>query len=222
MLKGLPKPLGVMACNDMRGQHVLEACARVRLRVPEEVAVIGVDDDALLCELCDPQLSSVVPNAEGVGYEAAALLDRLMAGKAPLKTPLLISPLGITTRQSTDILAVEDPHIATALRFIREHACLGATVGDVLAHVPLSRTMLERGFRKYLGRSPQQEIRAIQMKRVSQLLADTNLKLAEIAELAGFKHPEYLNVAFKRDTGQTPGKYRKASKRHRGDSLGQP
>lgn len=219
MLHALPRPLGVLACNDLRGQHVLEACARVGLRVPEDVAVIGVDDDVLLCELCDPPLSSVVPNAEGVGYEAAALLDRLMAGKAPPQEEQLIAPLGIATRQSTDILAVEDPQIAMALRYIREHACEGATVGDVLCHVPLSRTMLERGFRKYLGRSPQQEIRSIQVKRVKQLLADTNLKLAEIAELAGFKHPEYLNVAFKREAGQTPGNYRQASKRHGNDGL---
>jgi LacI family transcriptional regulator len=216
-LRGLPRPLGVLACNDLRGQHVIEACARVGLRVPEEIAVVGVDDDVLLCELCDPPLSSVVPNAERVGYEAAALLDRLMAGGPAPEEDLLVFPLGITTRQSTDVLAIEDAHIATAVRYIREHACRGATVGDVLAQVPLSRTMLERGFRKYLGRSPQQEIRAIQLKRVKQLLADTNLKLVDIAERAGFKHPEYLNVVFKREAGQTPGEYRRDSKRQQSE-----
>src|SRR5208337_1193346 len=122
-LRALPRPVGILACNDMRGQHVLDACQRVNLGVPEEVAVIGVDDDVLLCELCDPPLSSIIPNAERVGYEAAALLDRLMAGEKPQCRESRIEPLGVTTRQSTDVLAIDDPHIAAAVRYIREHAC---------------------------------------------------------------------------------------------------
>jgi LacI family transcriptional regulator len=208
-LAGLPRPVGVFACNDLRGQHVLDACQRIGLAVPEEVAVIGVDDDVLLCELCDPPLSSVVPNPERIGYESAALLDRLMAGEKPQRDEWLIEPLGVTTRQSTDVLAIDDPHVAAAVRFIREHACTGATVADILAQVPLSRTILERRFRKYLGRSPQAEIRSVQLKRVKQLLAETDLRLERIAELAGYEHPEYLSVVFKRETGQTPGEYRR-------------
>jgi LacI family transcriptional regulator len=211
-LLSLPRPVGVLACNDMRGQHVLDACKRVNLSVPEGAAVIGVDDDALLCELCDPPLSSVVPNPERIGYEAAALLDRLMAGDTPPHDEWRIEPVGVTTRQSTDVLAIDDPHVAAAVRFIREHACQGATVPDVLSHVPLSRTVLERQFRKYLGRSPQAEIRAVQLKRVRHLLAETDLRLARIADLAGFEHPEYLSVVFKRETGQTPGQYRRQVK----------
>jgi LacI family transcriptional regulator len=208
-LAALPRPLGVLACNDLRGQHVLDACERVGLAVPEEVAVIGVDDDVLVCELCNPPLSSVVPNPERIGYEAAALLARLMAGEKPETDDWQVEPLGVTARQSTDVLAIDDPHVAAALRYIREHACEGATVGDVLARVPLSRTILERRFRKYLGRSPQGEIRAVQLKRVKQLLAETDLRLERIAELAGYEHPEYLSVVFKRETGQTPGQYRR-------------
>jgi LacI family transcriptional regulator len=208
-LRSLRRPAGVMACNDMRGQHVLDACQREHLGVPEEIAVIGVDDDVLLCELCDPPLSSVVPNPERIGYEAAALLDRLMAGEKPPRGEWRIEPLGVTTRQSTDVLAIDDIHVAAAVRYIREHACHGATVRDVLAHVPLSRTILERRFRKYLGRSPQAEIRAVQLKRVQQLLAETDLRLDRIAELAGYDHPEYMSVVFKRQTGQTPGEYRR-------------
>jgi LacI family transcriptional regulator len=208
-LQSLPRPVGVLASNDMRGQHVLDACQRVHLGVPEEVAVVGVDDDALLCELCDPPLSSVVPNAERVGYEAAALLDQLMAGAKPPRQALLIEPLGVTARQSTDVLAIDDAHVASAVRYIREQACHGATVNDVLEQVPLSRTILERRFRKYLGRSPQAEIRAVQLKRVKQLLGETDLRLEQIAELAGYEHPEYLSVVFKRETGLTPGKYRR-------------
>lgn len=209
LLKSLPRPLGVLACNDMRGQHVLDACQRVGLSVPEEVAVVGVDNDVLLCELCAPPLSSVVPNPERIGYEAAALLDLLMAGKKPPVQQRQIAPLGVITRQSTDVLAIDDPNVATAVRFIREHACAGATVKELLAQVPLSRTILERRFRKYVGRSPQAEIRAVQLKRVRQLLAETDLRLDRIAELAGFEHPEYMNVVFKRATGKTPGQYRR-------------
>ncbi|OAI39489.1 XylR family transcriptional regulator [Planctomycetaceae bacterium SCGC AG-212-D15] len=217
-LAHLPRPVGVLACNDMRGQHVLDACQRVGLAVPEEVAVIGVDDDVLLCELCDPPLSSVVPNPERIGYEAAALLDRLMAGEKSAdldNAERFIEPLGVTPRQSTDVLAIDDPHVAAAVRFIREHACSGATVGDVLTHVPLSRTILERRFRKYLGRSPQAEIRSVQLKRVKQLLAETDLRLERIAELAGYEHPEYLSVVFKRETGETPGEYRRQAQPQR-------
>ena len=210
-LRSLPRPVGLMACNDMRGQHVLDAAQRIDLAVPEELAVIGVDDDAVLCNLCHPPLSSVVPNADRVGYEAAALLDRLMAGQAPPADALLIAPLGVTTRQSTDVLAIDDPTIASVVRFIRERACQGCSMKDVLRHTPMSRSLLERRFRQYLGRSPQGEMRAVQMKRVRQLLADSDLSLAEIAGLAGYAHPEYMSVVFKRETGQTPGQYRAAA-----------
>ncbi|HVW02320.1 MAG TPA: DNA-binding transcriptional regulator [Planctomycetaceae bacterium] len=210
-IQSLPKPVGVMACNDRRGQQVLDACRRIEVAVPEEVAVIGVDNDELLCDLCDPPLSSVVPNAERVGYEAAALLDRLMRGETLEQSEWLIEPLGIITRQSTDVLAIDDRQVASAVRFIREHACEGIGVDDVLRHVPLSRSVLERRFRKYLKRSPQIEIRSVQMKRVKQLLAETDLPLERIASLAGFEHPEYMSVVFKRETGQTPGQYRRAT-----------
>jgi LacI family transcriptional regulator len=208
-LRKLPRPVGVFACNDLRGQHVLDACQRVGLAVPEEVAVIGVDDDALVCELCNPPLSSIVPNAERIGYEAAELLDRLISGATTPTSEVLVAPLGVNARQSTDVLAIDDPHVAAAVRYIREHACDGATVNDVLARVPLSRTILERRFRKYLGRSPQAEIRFVQLKRAKQLLAETDLRLERVAELSGFAHPEYLSVMFKRETGQTPGRYRR-------------
>ncbi len=205
----LPRPVGVMACNDVRGQHVLDACSRVDLAVPEEVAVIGVDNDELLCELCDPPLSSVIPNAERVGYEAAELLDQLMDGQKPERGLRLVEPLGIATRQSTDVYAIDDPDVAAAVRFIREHACEGISVDDVLRQVPLSRSMLERRFRKYLRRSPQREIRNVQIKRIKQLLAETDLTLEQIAQLAGFVHPEYMSVVFKREVGSTPGQYRR-------------
>jgi LacI family transcriptional regulator len=188
---------------------VLDACARGDLLVPEQAAVIGVDNDELLCGLCNPPLSSVIPNPEGIGYEAAAWLDRMMQGeKASDDAMLEVPPLGITVRQSTDIFAVPDAEIARALRFIRDHACEGVTVQDVLNHLRVSRSWLERGFRNHLGRSPQAEIRRTQVARCKELLRMTDLPLERIARLTGFKHPEYMSVLFKRETGETPGRYR--------------
>ena len=207
-LQSLPRPTGIFACSDMRGQHVLDACQRIDMAVPEEVAVIGVDDDAVMCNLCHPPLSSVVPNAERVGYAAASLLDRLMSGEKPPTQPMLIEPLGVTTRQSTDVLAIDDPAVAAVVRFIRERACHGCSMKEVERHSTLSRSLLERQFRKYLGRSPQAEIRAVQLKRVKQLLGESDLPLEKIAALAGYSHPEYMSVVFKRETGLTPGDYR--------------
>lgn len=217
-LASLPRPLGVLACNDARGYQVLESCQRIDAAVPDEIAVIGVDDDELCCSVCRPPLSSVMPNPERIGYEAAALLDRLMGrpgaerGKKNECREVFIEPLGVTTRQSTEVLALDDPNLAAAVRCIREHACEGITVPEVLKRVPLRRIELERRFRKYLGHSPQAEIRAVQLKRVKQLLADTDLSLEQIARLAGYKHPEYMNVVFKRLTGQTPAHYRQQLK----------
>jgi LacI family transcriptional regulator len=207
-LVSLPRPLGLLACDDLLGQQVLDACHRIGAAVPEEIAVLGVDDDSLLCELSQPPLSSVRPDSERIGYEAASLLDRLMAGERPASAERLVAPLSICTRRSTDVLAIDDPVIAAAACYIRENACRGATMRDVLREVPMSRTVLEQRFRRYLGHSPRAEMRAVQLKRVRQLLAETDLPLDRIARLAGYKHPEYLNVVFKRLMGQTPGQYR--------------
>jgi LacI family transcriptional regulator len=133
-----------------------------------------------------------------------------MAGGMQPAADQWIAPLGIATRQSTDVLCIEDADVAAAVSFIRERACSGVTVEQVIEHVAVSRSLLERRFRKYLGRSPQAEIRFIQVKRVKQLLADTDLPLDAIAELAGYVHPEYMSVVFKRSTGQTPGEYRRS------------
>ena len=207
-LRSLPKPIGIMACNDFRGQHVLEACREIKLSVPEQVAVIGVDNDHVICDFCQPPLTSVVPAAERIGYEAAKTLDRLMNGESLESPHRTVSPLGIAARQSTDILAIDDQDVVAALKIIRDQACQGLTVERILREVPIARSSLERRFRKYVGRSPQAEIRDVQLKRARRLLRETDLPLAQIAERTGFKHSEYFSVVFKRETGQTPGKYR--------------
>jgi LacI family transcriptional regulator len=208
-LGSLSKPAGVMACNDMRGFQVLDGCRSAGSKVPDEVAVIGVDDDTLLCGLCDAPLSSVIPNTQHIGYEAAALLDLLMEGGRPGFKERLIPPLGVATRLSTDVLAVEDTAFLFALRFIREHACHGITVDDVLQGIPMSRMTLERRFRKYLGHSPHAEIRAVQVGRARQLLAETEHTVHRIAQLVGFEYPEYFHVVFKREVGLSPGEFRR-------------
>jgi LacI family transcriptional regulator len=207
-IQALKKPVGIFATNDLRGQHVLDACARDDCAVPEEVAVIGVDNDELLCSLCSPPLSSVIPNPERIGYEAAAWLDRMLRGEVPEVREIEIPPKGIAVRQSSDVFAVSDPVIVSALRFIREHACEGTTVQELLDHLCVSRSWLEKKFRKLLGRSPQAEIRNVQVKRCKELLRTTDLSLEKIASLTGFVHPEYMSVVFKREVGATPGQFR--------------
>lgn len=207
-LEALPKPVGIMACYDIRGQQVLDACRQAGLAVPAEVAVIGVDNDELLCDLASPPLSSVIPNAHRTGYEAAALLNKLMAGRTVPPKAHLIPPLGVAARQSTDVLAVDDRDIARAVQFIREHACEGIAVGDVLQAVPLSRRVLEQRFQRLLGRTPREEILQVRLNRVKQLLSETDLPLYLVAERTGFEHVEYLSVVFKRETGVTPSAFR--------------
>lgn len=212
-LADLPKPIGVMCCNDICGQQVLNACREMGIRVPDEVAVIGVDNDTVHCELSDPPLSSVMPNTRRIGYLAAELLDRMIDGEPPGSNKIFIEPTGIVTRLSTDVLAIDDPDIIEAVRFIREHACEGINVDDVVKHVPLSRRVLERRFRAILDRSPNEEIVRMQISRVKQLLTGTELPLTSIAQSAGFKHVEYMSTVFSKLTGAPPSRFRAETQR---------
>jgi LacI family transcriptional regulator len=205
----LPKPLGVMACYDFKGQQILDVCRELGVAVPEQIAVIGVDNDARLCRLCTPPLSSVIPDTHRTGYEAAQLLDSLMRGKPVPTEAILIPPIGIAERQSTDVFALDDPDVVAAMRFIREHACDGITVADVLRVVPLSRRKLEQRFLKLVHRTPYAEISRIRMERAGRLLRETSLPLAEIARRSGFSDPLYLSRAFKKYVGTSPRAYRK-------------
>ena len=208
-LKRLPRPVGIMACYDIKAQKLLDVCRELDIAVPEEVAVIGVDNDQLLCDLADPPLTSVICNTRRTGFEAASLLDRMMSGEKVGPESILVKPLSIEARQSTDILAIDDPDVVSAVRFIRENAMSGINVGDVLRQVLLSRRMLESRFQKILGRSPHQEITRLRIERVKQLLTETDLPLSEIAARTGFQHNEYMSVAFKKAIGVAPGKYRR-------------
>ena len=207
-VKKLPKPVGVAACYDLRGQQILDACRRACIAVPDQVAVVGADNDELICELSHPPLTSIIPNTQRTGYEAAALLDAMMSGRASRGETYLIPPVGMATRQSTDVLAIEDRHVAQAVRFIREQACRGINVQDVLKAVPQARRLLESRFKKTLGRTPHDEIIRVQIERVKELLGETDLPLAVIAERTGFAHVEYLSVVFKKKVGLPPSRFR--------------
>jgi len=206
----LPKPIGLLAGHDLSGHQVLNACRQAGVAVPDEVAVIGVHNDELICQLADPPLSSVVPNTHRIGYLAAEILDCMMAKRKAPTSPVLVPPLGIVARRSTDVLAIPDQDIADAVRYVHEHACEGICLDDVVNQLGLSRRTFELGFRKHLGRSPHAEVLRVQLERAKLLLADTDLKISAIAARCGFRHHEYMHVAFKRHMGQTPGQYRHA------------
>ncbi|SPE60888.1 Transcriptional regulator [Verrucomicrobia bacterium] len=207
-----PRPLALLACNDICGQQVLNACREHGVNVPGEVAVMGVDDDEVLCTISEPPLSSIKPDAERVGTEAAALLDAMMKGKRAKPRLVEIPPLWIVERASTDIVAIEDPVMVQALRFIRSHVNEGINVKDVLAHVGCSRTDLGVRFRHWLKTSIRTEIVRIRLDRACSLLRQTNLGLAEIARQSGFRDAPSFCRLFQNRLRQTPTQYRHAKK----------
>lgn len=210
-LRSLHHPTGLFVCNDIRGQQVLNACRTAQIALPDEIGVIGVDDDDAICLLCDPPLSSVRPNAELVGYRAAEVLQAMIDGTSEFHDIEYIRPLNVAERLSTQVVALEDRELARVCRFIRQHACSGINVEDIAEVSSLSRRQLERRFRKLIGHTPHQEITAVQINRVKQLLRETEMTLEQIAHRAGYGHKESLSSVFKRETGETPGEYRSLS-----------
>jgi LacI family transcriptional regulator len=176
--------------------------------VPDQAAVLGVDNDETVCEVCDPPLSSVAANHARVGYEAAELLDGLMQGRRAPKRPVYVEPTGVVARRSTDAMAIADSDIAAALRFIRENACQPIHVSDVVEHVAISHTALKERFRQWVGRTVHEEITRARMDEAKRLLAATDLSLRQIAHRLGYRQQEYLGVVFKQYTGKTPAQFR--------------
>lgn len=207
-LKGLKAPTGLFVCNDICGQQVLNVCRMLEIDVPDDLAVIGVDNDDAICPLCDPPLSSVYPNAEEIGFRAAAKLHSMMQGISVSRVKEYVPPLRVEQRLSTQSAAIQDREVARACRFIRQHACEGIDVLAVSEYSRLSRRQLERRFRDSLGRSPKEEITATQIAKVQQLLRETQMTLESIAPVTGYSHPQRLCSVFKRETGMTPTQYR--------------
>lgn len=208
-LESLPKPIGLMASYDIQAQQVLDTCREMEIHIPDQVAVVGVDNDPILCNLAHPSLTSVIPDAVKAGYVASELLERMMKGESVPTDAQLLPPLGIMTRQSTDVWAVDDEEIARAAKFIRDNAFKGITVADVLREIPMSRRILEKKFREATGKSPHDAIVSQRLAKVEQLLKETDLSLEAIALRTGFEHPEYMNVVFRKHFKEPPGKYRR-------------
>lgn len=208
-LVSLPRPLAVCTRTHLQGRAVLDACRQAGLRVPEEVAVLAGDDDPLLCQHATPPLSAIDISTRRIGLVAAAVLERLMRGGMRRVRATLLPPLGVVTRQSTDVLAVPDVELARALVQIRHRACDAIHVGDIMRDVALSRRQLERGFRDLLGRTPAEEIRRVRIARARQLLATTELPVSHVARACGFTSAAYLATAFRRACGMTPLEFRR-------------
>lgn len=211
-LQARPRPLGLMIASDQFGPDVVEACRRSNLMVPEEVAIVGVDDDAPFCDVCVPRLSSVAPHHEKVGYEAAVLLDRMMSGEPAPKEPIRIKPLGLRIRRSSDAWALDDPALVKAMTYIRAHAYDGVAVDAIAQAAGLSRSVLQRRFQGAIGETVLDVITKVRLARAKEMLLNTNLAIADIAERSGFRHQEYLGYVFRRKTGQTPAAFRRTAK----------
>jgi len=211
-VRELPKPVAIVTWTSERGREVLYACRALGLLVPEQVAVMGGDEDSLLCETCNPSLSGVVLTSARIGYEAAALLDRLLHGAPGPSRPILIEPTRVIVRRSTDTLAIEDQDLARAIAFIRINASTPIQVSDVLRTVPVSRSWLERRFQEALGRSPAEEIRRVRLERAKQLLAESDMPVPQVAASSGFGSREYFAHAFRQATGLTPRQFRKRAR----------
>jgi len=217
-LLSLPKPIGLMAAMDVRGRQVIEACCHCNINVPEEIAVLGVDNDTLVCSLCNPPMSSIAIDAEAGGYRAAEFLDILMQrektrrGKNRFSLPCLryiISPTGVVLRRSTECFAVDDEFVVEALKFIRINALLLLSVDQVADHLDISRRTLEMRFQKYLHRSVLSEINRQRLEQIRLMLADRTMSIQEIADSCRFESAAYLCRFFRRETGQTMNEYRK-------------
>lgn len=204
-----PRPLAVFACNDIRAQQVLNTCREHGFRVPEDIAVMGVDCDDVLCNLCDPPLTSIEPDTERMGYEAAQLLARAMSGETNLPPFTLISTLRLVERASTDVIAMDDPVMVQAVRFIRNDIGRGISVKDVLSHVGRSRTDLEQRFRRWLGTSIRLEIQRRRLDCARMLLRETDLNLEMVARRSGFATAAHLCRLFQQQFRQTPTQFRR-------------
>jgi len=206
-LASLPRPLALFAANDGWGFELVQAAREVGSHVPDDVAILGVDNEELLCEIAHPPLSSIRLGAEQIGAAAVTLLDQLMRGRAA-EGVTRVPPLEVVTRQSTDVLAVEDPDVAASLRHIRQHAANGLSVKELLDTIPVNRRTLERRFINVLGHTPLEEIQRVRLERAKALL-QTDLPIYDVAVRAGFTTSEYLATSFRRSTGMTPTEYRR-------------
>jgi LacI family transcriptional regulator len=212
IVRALPRPVGLLTDNSTRAERIARICWRIGIRIPEEIALLGVDDDELLCEGCLPPLSAVDQGTFQIGYQAAALLDDMMRGQSPPADEIFVAPTKVVERQSTEIIAVDDPDLIEAMEFIRQYACEGISSTDVADGIGISRRKLEMLFHDRLDRTPHQHIITARLDTVKRLLRESSLPIAEIAEATGFGYPTNMSKAFKREIGMTPRRYRDATR----------
>ena len=210
-LQQLPRPAAVLACDDLMARVLADACADLRLRVPNDLAILGIDNQESYCESDVVTLSSVDLNLEAHGREAGHLLSTMMGARRRRPVEVLVPPRGVIQRRSTDATALDDAEVAAAIRFIQQNACERIAVDDVAEHVAMSRRHLERRFTATLGRTPGEEIRRLRMDRARDLLLSTNMALTEIALRCGYEHLSSFSAAFAAAMGQPPSRYRRES-----------
>jgi LacI family transcriptional regulator len=207
-LKSLKPPIGIMALHDYRARAVITECQRLEMVVPDDVAVIGVDNDVTVCEYSRPTLSSVNRNGFRQGYEAARMLDRLMGGEMVGENPVLVPPNCVVMRKSTDTFTVENPHITKVVRYMHDHVGELFGIKQVMRLVPISRRRLEEQFLRYMQSTPYEYLSSIRVEKAKQLLSEPKpKKIKEIATLCGFSTPLQFRIVFKRHTGQSPRQY---------------
>ena len=209
-LESLQKPVGIFATNDQLATRLLDACQRAGISVPEDVAVVGCENETTLCNFSSPPLTSVRFDGETVGYQAAELLDVLMKGEqGPKPAELLIPPKGIEIRASSDEFVIEDPIVLRAVRLIREQAFSGITVAEICSELGVSRSTLERRMRATLKRGAKAELLRVRFAEVNRLLKNTDLTIEAIAEMTGFAYAHYLQTAYRERFGIPPGQVRR-------------
>ena len=207
-IESLPKPIAIMAANDVRALHIIEACNQIGIAIPEQVSVIGVDDEETLCDLSSPRLSSIRPDCEQIGFQAAELLDQMMSSPERSVKRIVIQPKEVIVRPSTDIRAVSDSLVAKAIKKLHRKDSGHRDINDVAKELKISRRMLEKRFRKALNRSSSHVLRWVLIARIQQLLLDTDYTLTEIANRTGFINSENMKALFKANMGVSPGSYR--------------
>ena len=207
-LLSLPKPIAILSCDDRLGQHITEACRHSGIRIPEEVAVLGVDNDELICELCDPPLSSIAQDAEKGGYDTARLLDRMIRNEIDTLYDIIVRPTQVITRQSTDIYATQDDFIATTLTYIHQHIDKNLQVDDVVKQVPLARRSLEMRFQHVIGYPIYKYIQNLRIEKFAKKLLETDLMVFEIALELGLNDSKNIARQFRQVKGCTPLEYR--------------